>query len=482
MELLPPFPRLTTGHRQVDQAWQIALGDLAGNLHPMRLGLLPAPRPVIQAGLVYGHPWTRDAALNTWNAAALLCPTVARDTLRSVLALHPEGPRIDGQYWDAIIWTCGAWHLYLATGDRQFLAEALAATAHSLRFSEATEFSADFGLFRGGACFQDGIAGYPDRYADTVDLGSGIEHWRPRDPAMRHPVGQGFPAHCLSTNCLYFQAYVLAGRMAAALGQDPDPSWTGKATALAAAIRHHFWSPAAGRFRYLVDRWGTCDIEEGFGHAFAILFGLTDATETAGILRTLHRCAAGLPCAWPTFARYARLGPGVYGRHAGTVWPQVNALWAEAAAHHGDTATFAAEFLGLAKLAARDGQFAEIYHPDTTLPYGGVQESGPDHDLRTIWFVGRRQTWCATGFLRMVIHGLFGLRLEPDGLRFTPCVPPAIGEATVAGLRWRGAELTLALRGRGRRCRILLDGQPVTEPVAPPPGDHRIELVSGDEA
>ena len=76
---------------------------------------------MILAGLDYDTPWTRDAAINVWNGAGLLLPDVARATLLSVLERAGETVRIGGQYWDAIIWTIGAWHHYLYTGDRELL-------------------------------------------------------------------------------------------------------------------------------------------------------------------------------------------------------------------------------------------------------------------------------------------------------------------------------------------------------------------------
>jgi glycogen debranching enzyme len=458
-----PYPVLRSPSRDANLAWQTAMGDIAGNIQPFRDGVLEQPEPCLLAGLVYDTPWTRDAAINTWNGLAFLAPAVARSTLRAVLTRQADGGlAIGGQYWDAIIWACGAWAYWQATGDRPFLVEALEAVSNSLRRFEREEFDAATGLFRGGSCFQDGLAAYGDRYADTADGNAGVEHWLPRDAAMRHPVGAGFPAQPLSTNALYYQGYVLAGRMAAALGVAADPAWSAKAAALGAAIERHLWDAARGQYRHYHDAWGGDDRQEGLGWSFAILFGLADAPRAAALARVAHRAAAGLPCLWPTFERYARLGAGCYGRHSGTVWPQVNAFWAEACLAAGDTAQFAAEFLGLAARAKRDGQFAEIYHPDTGLPYGGVQESAaPDYDLRSVWFVGRRQSWCATGFVRMVIHGLFGLRPEADGLRFQPaCLPGWEGaEISLTGLPWRAHTLDLCMEGRGRRAVVSVDGR-----------------------
>lgn len=81
-----------------------------------------------------------------------------------------------------------------------------------------------------------------------------------------------------------------------------------------------------------------------------------------------NKITAGIPCLWPCFDRYRREQD--YGRHSGTVWPPIQGFWAEAVARQGRADLFARELLVLARNADRDGEFVEIYHPDTGLPYG----------------------------------------------------------------------------------------------------------------
>src|SRR5437867_2651395 len=99
------FPELhfTSNQAMLNRAFRIALGDLYGNIAPFQDGLLDQVEPVVLAGLDYDTPWTRDAAINTWNAAGLVVPVVTRNTLLSVLDRDERGLRIGGQYWDAII-------------------------------------------------------------------------------------------------------------------------------------------------------------------------------------------------------------------------------------------------------------------------------------------------------------------------------------------------------------------------------------------
>ena len=429
---------LRTSWPELDCAFDIALADLAFNIRPFRAGLLEREAPVFLAGESYGTPWTRDAAINVWNGGGLLHPEVSRNTLLSVLERRDGELRIGGEYWDAVVWAPGAWFLYLATGDRDFLGLALEATRNSLAHFERTEFDAELGLFRGAAVYGDGIAAYPDVYADAGH--HNIMGWRDLNPAALAAPGEGLPMHALSTNCAYVHAYELAGLMTAELGMSADPAWAAQASLLREAVDRHFWLPERGHYRYLVDPHGDSDVQEGLGHAFAILFGIADATQRTSILSVQHVTPAGLPCLWPPFSRYVR--DGHVGRHSGTVWPPIQAFWAEAAAQGGRGDLVGHELAALARHAVRDGQFFELYHPETGMPYGGLQErAGATVEL---WDPVAHQTWSATGFLRIVLAVVAGMRLAPDGVRFGPLLPPGLDELELTGLPYRA--LTIDLR------------------------------------
>lgn len=443
------LPHLATGNESLDKAFRMALGDLAGNILPFAGGLLAGPRPVVIAGLDYTTPWTRDAAINSWFAATLLAPDVARNTLLSVLANESGRLEIGGEYWDCVIWAWGAWNQSLATpDDREFLELAFAAVTHTLSRFEKEELDSASGLFRGGACFQDGIAGYPDFYA-AAGCTSGIADWPKRNPPIGLP-GRGLPMLALSTNCLYVQAYRAAAAMGAKLGETAAATALAeKAGALRRAVNAAFWDEARGNYLYMLGPHGRCEHQEGLGSAFAILCGVADAEQTRRIMETQHVTPAGIPCVWPTFPRYSAYGPGVFGRHSGTVWPQVQGFWALAALKAGAPEKFGHELFTLAGHANRDAQFTEIYHPETGGIYGGIQEAG-DRGV-VLWDSCRRQTWSATALLAMVLRGVCGMEFADDGLAFNPCLPDTLGGVSLQGLRVGGAELDIRIKGRGRR-------------------------------
>jgi len=430
-------------------AFRVALGDLVGNIQPFQDGLMSEPAPCILAGLEYDTPWTRDAAINVWNGTGLVFPTAARNSLLSVLKplngkpVHNSRVRIGGQYWDAIIWTTGAWAYYLYTADRPLLELALQATLRSLTHFEQAEYNPETGLFRGPACYGDGVAAYPDRYAQTGGSSS-ILDWPKHNPGKQSTPGMGLPMQALSTNCLYYHAYILLGEMANELGIPPDPAWEEKAQRLKTAINTQFWDSERGMYRYLIDPWGGCDHQEGLGSSFALLFGVASPEQAAAVLQNQVITPNGIPCVWPAFPRYQ---PDAYsfGRHSGVVWPHVQGFWAEAVARAGDGKRFGFELFKLAELAVRDGMFAEIYHPLTGEIYGGLQEGAPGMH----WHSCRRQTWSATAFLRMVLMGLVGMRFSARGIAFEPLLPRGISQLELRGLPYRNATLGIVISGAG---------------------------------
>jgi glycogen debranching enzyme len=468
-----PYPSLRTDDPLVNRAYRIALGDLMGNIQPFQDGLLEEPQPVMLAGLDYDTPWTRDAAINVWNGVGLIWPEVARHTLLSVLERQEGRLRIGGQYWDAMIWSLGAWAYYLYTGDRDFLALALEAVRNSLERFEAEEYDPDLGLFRGPAVYGDGVAAYPQRYSPGGT--SSILDWVNFNPQKKAVRGYGIPMMSLSTNCVYYQSYRVADWMAQELSPGSSPVHEQRAIALRGNIRKHFWNPEQGTFRYLVDAEGGCDHQEGLGHSFALMFDLADEGQARSVLARQVIAPAGIPCVWPTYERYSQKGG--YGRHSGTVWPFISAFWGEAALQHGRSDLFEQEFKTFGRHINRHGQCAEIYHPLSGEVYGGLQEAGRGADGLE-WDSCTRQSWTASAYLRMLLFGVAGLRFSSAGVSFQPCLPEGLGQVQLSALPYRGGMLTLNLKGRGTRIRAFSVNGLSTEPFLPAPlqGEQRIEI------
>ncbi len=474
-------PYLRTPHEDLGRAFRVALGDICSNLVPFQEGQLAKPALCLAAGLHYATPWTRDNSLSTWNGLGLLLPDVAKNSLRAVLVEDPErgGWRIGGQYWDAIIWARGAWALYLYAGGRGFLADSLAIVERSLGFFEEAEFDAERGLFRGGAFYQDGISAYPDELSGK--FGCDVRQWVDGNPDKKHPVGFGVPWFSLSTNCLYAGAYDVVNAMRDELRMPKSDSAAAKAAAMREAIRREFWNPVRGTFDYLVLPDGRrCEHQETAGLAFAILFGIVGAQEAARIVESAHLAPAGAPCIWPQFPRYASYGGGHYGRHCGTVWPQVQALWARAALAAGRADLFACELSLMASHAVRDGHFTEIYHPDTGEEYGGIQEHWSDSAIKP-WDAVPHTCWGATGFFSLVHFGLLGMDCTPRGVEFRPFLPEGVREIELSNISYRSARLRVSIAGEGTKIKTFRQNGHRTDPFVPADatGDIRVDVVLG---
>jgi hypothetical protein len=91
----------------------------------------------------------------------------------------------------------------------------------------------------------------------------------------------------------------------------------------------------------------------------------------------------------------------------------------------------------------------ELYHPLTGEPYGGLKEN-PTTGTITLWEACQRQTWCATGYIHMVLTVLLGLRFSPEGITFAPHLPAETAQMRLGGLRYRDAVLDITIeRGEG---------------------------------
>ena len=467
-----PTIQLRTGDERIDRVYALAIDTLCMNIHPWKDGLLDEEAPAIMAGEFYTTPWTRDCAYNVWNAGAMLTPEPAYNTLLSTLMQDDDLVRIGGQYWDAIVWVTGAWAYYCAIGDDAFLPLAHAATTNTLRYFEETEFDVETGLFEGPASYGDGVAAYPAPY-DDADGSSGILDW----PAAHPDIGKN-RMKVLSTNCLYYNAYRIAALMSERLGLEDSQraDCQQKAQTLRDAINKHLWLPDKKRYAYYLDHIGLCDdYSEGLGQALAILTGVASDDQARGVLASQHVTDFGIPCVWPLFPRFQSDDGSDFGRHCGTIWPFIQGYWADAACRYDNLPVFEKELDTLAEMADRHDEFKEIYHPVTGEPYGGLQI---DKGKMRLWRSEPNQTWSATGYLRMIHAGLFGMTFEPDALQLNPTVPGRFTELHLGPISYRDMTLEITIRGAGttvKRC--LIDGEKAKPTIdASLIGTHKIEI------
>lgn len=411
-------------------------------------GLLnPAVPFMMRAGGSYQTPWTRDAAINTWAAGRLLEPEVARNTLFAVCIKDKNGDPIiqpDDQRWDRVVWCVGAWQYFLATGDLEFLTVARGIVERALKRLDEEWFSKENGLYRGGSFFNDGISGYPaDIYRPGKDHSFMGEH-----PATE-------TIFSFSTNCIYCEAWRILDRMNAILGiSDPEPYK--RHAALKESILRTFWNEKEGKCNYLMYPDGRIDpSQELAGISFGVLFGILPEKALDDLMEETF----GIPSIMPPF-------PGLFskerpGRHNNLVWPFLNGFYIQAAAGAGKVQLAGDELRKMtALLNSADGIY-EIYNPYDGSVDGGWQIGGDDLQGH-LWDSCPDQTWSATSFIGAVLQGIFGIRMEEDGVHFRPCVPEYLKDSSVRGLVIRGKKYDVVIRGCGREvAAVTLNGKAV---------------------
>ncbi len=429
-------------------------------------GLLRQPLRMIRAGGCYETPWTRDAAINTWAAGRLIVPDAARNTLFAVCVKDESGEPViqpDDQEWDRVIWVLGAWAWYLANGDRGFLEAARSVAYRALNGLHRTRYDEKAGLYTGGSFFNDGISGYP---ADLYE--PGMDHSFVR----MHPRTEKIA--CLSTNCIYCEAWRILDRMNALLGiTDPVPM--ARHSALKRAILDTFYDEKTDACAYL--RYPDGRLERSLelaGVTFGVLFGILPPQS----LGKLHREKWGIPSIWPPFPGLSsRQRPG---RHNNLIWPFLNGFFIQAAARFGMVEAVELELSDLAVMLGRSDGLYEIYDACDGRVNGGWQIGG-DGMQGHLWDSCRDQTWTASSFLGAVIHGVFGVQIGEDAVSFVPCVPKTLADSSLTGLVIRGTRYDITLEGHGTHIAgVRIDGEQ-TEKVRilhdHPGTHHRVLLV-----
>lgn len=414
-------------------------------------GLLDASVPfLIRAGGAYDTPWTRDSAINTWAAGRLYVPTASKNTLLAVCTLDENGDPIilpDNQVWDRIVWAVGAWQYYLATGDEEFLTVARGIVERGLNVLHKERFDTDTGLYRGGSFFNDGISGYP---ADIYE--PGMDH----SFMGMHPKTETIM--CLSTNCIYCEAWNILWKMNRLLGID-DPIPAARRDAMKEAILHTFWNPETRTCAYLRYPDGRLDnSQELAGISFGVLFGILP-TEA---LWNVQREKFGVPSILPPFpGLFSREKPG---RHNNLVWPFLNGFYIQAAANAGLEQVVSAELAAMTELLICAEGIYEIYNPYNGGVDGGWQIGGDDLQGH-LWDSCPDQTWSATSYMGALIHGIFGVDIQEDGIAFIPCVPENLKDSAIENLTIRGRKYNLRLQGWGKRVvSAAINGQTAPSP------------------
>ena len=433
------YPALTSSQPLLDAVYNLSIEELSE---------LVRPDGALAAGAKWPGVWTRDVALSTVLALAIVAPDAARTSL--MMKVDSTGRIIQdtgtGGSWpvstDRMTWALAAWEVYAMTGDRAWLRTAYDIIRRSAVADRHAAFDAATGLMRGESSFLDWREQSYPRWMQPADI---------------------YQSQALGTNAVHHGAYRVLAMMARALGE-PSAAWTARADSIRSGIASQLWQPALGwhaQFRYGRVALSNSPRAEALGEALAMLYGATPRAQRARVMGAAPLVPFGTPTFWPYIA-------DVPYYHNATIWPFVTAYWTWAAADAGNTAAIERGLAAMTRgtalfLTNKENMVAETGHFEGTA------------------FNSDRQLWSVAGTLAMTYRVLFGLRAEPDRLVFRPMVPKLYaGMRVLRGLRYRGATLDVRVLGTGSGvARAMLDGRVVPRPEVPAAltGQHTLELT-----
>lgn len=382
---------------------------------------------LLRAGASWQGVWTRDTAYAAAMGGALAAPEDFRRSLmsrvRNGIILQDTGT---GGGWpvstDRVAWALGAWAVYRATGDREWLEQCADIITNTLE-QDARVLPQDTPLQPGETSFIDWREqSYPD-WATPAHIGAGF----------------AFGTNVVHAVCrrLHMRMLRLLGRKAEADRREEEYD------SLVESINNTFWSRANQQYGMLYTLHGYLDERvDSLGNALAVRYGIAgEHGERA--MQALPRSAYGTP----VFSPYKAGQQASY--HNRAIWPFVEGWVLQAHAELRDCAGFAFSMASLLGAFLVNGSHKENFNAES----GEADETVQNSDS---------QLWSICGMLGAVYHGLFGLQFEGNNLVFNPCVPKEYaGSHWITGLHIGKMTLSVHLKGYGTEiCSVLVNGKP----------------------
>ena len=444
---------------------------------------------VFNAGAFWSEVWERDGSYSIEMACGHLDPVTSKNTFTYNTAtwsgLTVQRQDVCGHFggWpnltDGIVWATGAWAYYRQTGDMSFLIFAYPIIRNSLLMAETatsgwTVLDATDSLYRGCSSFMESNSAYPTPFQSNQNYSN----------LSAPAVGN---TKCGSTNMLYYHAWIVADSMAKLLGksQANQDTLSMRASTIKNAINKVLWNASKGYYYYIKYQTGNTflDRNEGLADAFAILYDIADSAKKASILTNTIPSAWGVMCqypqdpSWTCYKTGCPVGQDADYYHTGMIWQFVQGYYAWAASKMKNVNVFMNEMDKCARLwampmnSSSDGittgkEFTEFYRPENGAPDGG-----------------HRQLWSASGYMSMVIHGLFGMNFDVDGIRFAPVVPDTFKNGmTLNNFIYRKDTLNMSVTGSGIYIQTFkLDGVAAAPFVAGAlTGKHAVVMTMGN--
>ncbi len=405
-----------------------------------------------QASPTMTQALTHHLGYSTLLSLSLIDPDGAQNSLLKRVAqgriLQDDGT---GGSWpvttDRAVWVLGAWEIYLATGDKDWLKQSYEIARHSLSQDEAMIYDPETGLVYGEMSL-------PYCRKDVYPL------WmQPTDIAQ---------SECLSNNALFFRANEIASRMAQLCGDATSANHFAQvASRIKDGINNHLWIESLGYYgQFLYGRVNkmVSPRSETLGEALCIIFGIADMQRAQRIVNAIPATPYGTTCFTPQI-------PEVYPFHNDAVWPHIQAywLWASALAKCPQTAnhTLASVYRTTALLATNmENIVASTGNTNTS--------ANSPNALLSI-----------AANLSIPLRLFAGIGMTEEGITFRPLVPKGwMGKKQLNNLKYRKATLDITIQGYGDRvAACYLDGKKQKEPFvsASLSGRHSVRLVMSDQ-
>ncbi len=405
-----------------------------------------------QASLTKTDAQTHDLGYSTLLSLSIIDPASAQSSLmKRVWQGRVAQDNGTGGSWpvstDRAVWVLGAWEVYLATGDKDWLKQSYEIVRHSLLQDESMIYDPATGLVHGEVSL-------PDCRKDVYP-----QWMQPADIAQ---------SECLSNNALFFRANEIASRMAQLCGDGTSAShFAQMANRIKEGINDHLWVESAGYYgQYLYGRVNKmvstrCDI---LGEALCIIFGIADPLRAQRIINTIPASPYGMACFSPQI-------PDVYTYHNNAVWPHVQAYWLWAS-----TLTKCPQAL--------THIMASLYRTTALMATNMQNIVASTGSCASSANSGNALLGVAAN-LSIPIRVFAGIEFTEDGIKFHPLVPKSWNaKKELTNLKYRKAVLDITVQGYGDKVSACyLDGKKQKEPYisASLTGRHSVRLVMNDQ-
>jgi len=439
------FPQYKSDYPLSDALYNLALEEARRAVEP---------DSTFRTGKEWAGVWTRDISYSIILAQAALQPRVAMKSL--LRKVTPAGRIIQdtgtgGAYpcsTDRMIWATAAWEVYNVTGDRAWLRKVYPIIRQSIEDDVQNAYDLPTGLVRGESSFLDWREQTYPRWMQPADI---------------------YQSENLGTNAVHYQANVVLANMARQLGEEAVATRHEQlATRIKQGMNELLWQSDKGyygQFLYGRNFLSLSPRAEALGEALSVLFGIAEGEQAKQVVAKTPTTDYGIPCLYPQI-------PGIPPYHNNAVWPFVQSYWALAAAKTGNEQSVLASMAAIYRPAALFLTNKENFVADNG-DYAGTQINSSN------------MLWSLSGSLSLVYKVLFGMQFTPTELIFRPFVPQALqGERELTNFHYRGAVLSIELRGFGHRIeKVYLDGDPLARAAVPATltGRHRVRIQLTNE-